>query len=57
MNENVRRLADSIEKVIVGKEDTVLKLICALLCEGSGRPASRPPAGCCGPRQVFCNSR
>ncbi len=34
MNENVRKLADSIGKVIVGKEDTVLKLICALLCEG-----------------------
>lgn len=34
MNQNVRKLADSIGKVIVGKEDTVLKLICALLCEG-----------------------
>ncbi len=34
MNQNVRNLADSIGKVIVGKEDTVLKLICALLCEG-----------------------
>jgi len=34
MNQNVRKLADCIGKVIVGKEDTVLKLICALLCEG-----------------------
>lgn len=34
MNTNVRRLADSVGKVIVGKENTVLKLICALLCEG-----------------------
>lgn len=34
MNANVRRLADSVEKVIVGKENTILKLICALLCEG-----------------------
>lgn len=34
MNQNIRKLADSIGKVIVGKEETVLKLICALLCEG-----------------------
>lgn len=34
MNKNVRCLADSIGKVIVGKDDTVLKLITSLLCEG-----------------------
>ncbi|MBQ9899341.1 MAG: MoxR family ATPase [Ruminococcus sp.] len=34
MNHNISRLADSVGKVIVGKEDTVLKLIAALLCEG-----------------------
>ncbi len=34
MNKNVQILVDSIAKVIVGKEDTVLKLISALLCEG-----------------------
>lgn len=34
MNNKVRCLADSIGKVIVGKEETVLKLITSLLCEG-----------------------
>lgn len=34
MNNNVRLLADSIGKVIVGKENTVIKLLSALLCEG-----------------------
>lgn len=34
MNKNINLLADSIGKVIVGKNDTVLKLISALLCEG-----------------------
>ncbi|MBQ9139247.1 MAG: MoxR family ATPase [Ruminococcus sp.] len=34
MNEKIRLLADSIGKVIVGKEDTVIRLIAALLCEG-----------------------
>ena len=34
MNEKIRHLADSIGKVIVGKEDTVIRLIAALLCEG-----------------------
>lgn len=34
MNNSVRCLADSIEKVIVGKDATVIKLITALLCEG-----------------------
>lgn len=34
MNENIKKLADSIGKVIVGKDDTVVKLIAALLCEG-----------------------
>ena len=34
MNEKVSRLAGSVGKVIVGKDDTVLRLISALLCEG-----------------------
>lgn len=34
MNEKISRLAGSVGKVIVGKDDTVLRLIAALLCEG-----------------------
>lgn len=34
MNQNIKKMADSIGRVIVGKEDTVIKLIAALLCEG-----------------------
>lgn len=34
MNENICRLADSVGKVIVGKNDAVIRLISALLCEG-----------------------
>ncbi|MBR6579908.1 MAG: AAA family ATPase, partial [Ruminococcus sp.] len=34
MNEKINRLAQSIGKVIVGKEDTVIRLIAAMLCEG-----------------------
>ena len=34
MNENIKKLSGSIGKVIVGKDDTVIKLIAALLCEG-----------------------
>lgn len=34
MNKNINLLAALIGKVIVGKDDTVLKLISALLCEG-----------------------
>lgn len=34
MNSNIQKLSDSIGKVIVGKNDTVIKLIAALLCEG-----------------------
>ena len=34
MNNNIQRLTDSIGKVIVGKNDTVIKLIAALLCDG-----------------------
>lgn len=34
MNQNISRLADSVGKVIVGKNDTVISLIAALLCEG-----------------------
>lgn len=34
MNQNISRLVDSVEKVIVGKNDTVVSLIAALLCEG-----------------------
>lgn len=34
MNQNAAKLADSISKVIVGKNDTIMKLIAALLCEG-----------------------
>ncbi len=34
MNSNIEKLADSVGKVIVGKNDTVIRLISALLCEG-----------------------
>ncbi len=34
MNSNIQKLTDSIGKVIVGKDDTTIKLIAALLCEG-----------------------
>ena len=34
MNRNVELLAQTVGKVIVGKDDTVLKLIASLLCEG-----------------------
>ncbi|WP_028516468.1 AAA family ATPase [Ruminococcus flavefaciens] len=34
MNSNISKLAGSVGRVIVGKKDTVIKLIAALLCEG-----------------------
>ncbi len=34
MNENISKLSQSIGKVIVGKDDTIIRLIAALLCEG-----------------------
>ncbi|MBP3380851.1 MAG: MoxR family ATPase [Ruminococcus sp.] len=34
MNSRIKALADSIGRVIVGKEDTVIRLIAAMLCEG-----------------------
>lgn len=34
MNSNISRLAGSVGKVIVGKKETVISLIAALLCEG-----------------------
>ncbi len=34
MNHDVARLAESIGKVIVGKNDTIIRLIAAMLCEG-----------------------
>lgn len=34
MNENVKKLVQSVGKVIVGKDDTIIKLIAAMLCEG-----------------------
>lgn len=34
MNSNISVLADSVGKVIVGKKETVINLIAALLCEG-----------------------
>lgn len=34
MNHDVARLAESINKVIVGKNDTIIRLIAAMLCEG-----------------------
>ena len=34
MNRNISALAETIGKVIVGKDDTVIRLISALLCEG-----------------------
>ena len=33
MNSNISKLAGSVGKVIVGKKDTVIKLIAALLCD------------------------
>lgn len=34
MNQDVTKLAKSVGKVIVGKNDTIVKLIAAMLCEG-----------------------
>ncbi|MCR4794311.1 MULTISPECIES: AAA family ATPase [Ruminococcus] len=34
MNSNISKLAGSVGRVIVGKKETVIKLIAALLCEG-----------------------
>ena len=34
MNENVKKLVRSVGRVIVGKDDTIIKLIAAMLCEG-----------------------
>ena len=34
MNENVKKLVESVGKVIVGKDDTLIKLIATMLCEG-----------------------
>ncbi|MBO5163574.1 MAG: MoxR family ATPase [Ruminococcus sp.] len=34
MNNKIKLLAESIGKVIVGKDDTVIRLIAAMLCEG-----------------------
>ncbi|MBQ1519304.1 MAG: MoxR family ATPase [Ruminococcus sp.] len=34
MNHNVSKLVQTVGKVIVGKDDTIIKLIAALLCEG-----------------------
>ncbi len=34
MNENVKKLVESVGKVIVGKDDTIIKLIATMLCEG-----------------------
>lgn len=34
LNEKVKLLTDNIEKVIVGKTDSVLKIITAMLCGG-----------------------
>ncbi len=34
MNKNVAKLCDSIGRVIIGKQDSVVRLIAALLCEG-----------------------
>ncbi|HRU97564.1 MoxR family ATPase [Ruminococcus sp. XPD3002] len=34
MNNRISKLAESIGQVIVGKDDTILRLIAALLCEG-----------------------
>ncbi len=34
MNKNIKEIVSSIGKVIVGKDDTIVKLIAALLCEG-----------------------
>lgn len=34
MNDKIKILADSIGRVIVGKKDTVIRLIAAMLCEG-----------------------
>lgn len=34
MNENVKKLVRSVGQVIVGKDDTIIKLIAAMICEG-----------------------
>lgn len=34
MNQNITRIAESVGRVIVGKNDTIVKLIAAMLCEG-----------------------
>lgn len=34
MNENVKKLMRSVGQVIVGKDDTIIKLVAAMLCEG-----------------------
>lgn len=34
MNQNITRIAESVSRVIVGKNDTIVKLIAAMLCEG-----------------------
>lgn len=34
MNENVKKLVRSVGQVIVGKDDTIIKLVAAMLCEG-----------------------
>lgn len=34
MNQDVRKLTESVGKVIIGKNETIIKLISALLCEG-----------------------
>ena len=34
MNNNISKLAGSVGRVIVGKKETVINLIAALLCEG-----------------------
>lgn len=34
MNQDVTRIAESVGRVIVGKNDTIVKLIAAMLCEG-----------------------
>lgn len=34
MNSNISKLTQSVGKVIVGKDDTVIRLIAAMLCEG-----------------------
>lgn len=34
MNENVKKLVKSVGQVIVGKDDAIIKLVAAMLCEG-----------------------